>query len=501
MAQATPTAWRCAICGYVHRGGAPPECCLVCGAPASEFEPHVEPEPEKLSVATNRWQCTVCGYIHDGSEPPDVCPLCGAGRGQFEPAADEAPAAATALSEARVVVLGGGIAGLAAAERLRSVSPDARITLVSKESTLPYYRLNLTRYLAGEVARKDLTVHAEDWYHEQRIELSLGAEAVRLDPDGHAVELRDGGRLPFDRLILATGAQPFVPPIPGADLAGVVSLRTIEDADRILDAAQSGWRCLCIGGGLLGLETAGALARRGADVTVLEGHGSLMPSQLDQRAGALLANHLGTIGVKLRSGVHTKTLRGDQRVAGADLEEGGTVPADLVILATGVRSDTHLARQAGLLVKKGVVVDHRLFTSHPAVLAVGDVAEHLGVLYGNWSAAQAQGGIAGMSAVGLDVEFGGVPRSHTLKVLGLDVFSIGQFLPLDGSYRACAGETEGKYQSFIFRDGILVGANLLGSTALAGLVKKAIESKTNFSGLLATHPTADQVAETIAAMA
>ena len=135
------------------------------------------------------------------------------------------------------------------------------------------------------------------------------------------------------------------------------------------------------------------------------------------------------------------------------------------------------------------------------MLAVGDVAEHLGVLYGNWSVAQSQGAIAGMSAAGLDVEFGGVPRSHTLKVLGLDVFSIGQFLPLDGSYRVCAGETEGKYQSFVFRDGILVGANLLGSTALAGLLKKAIESKTDFSGLLARHPTADQVAETIAAMA
>ena len=501
MAEASAKAWRCTVCGYVHRGGAPPVCCPVCGVPASEFEPHVEPAPSKLALVSTRWRCTVCGYIHDGAEPPDACPLCGAGRGQFEPATDEAPAAAAAPSEAKVVILGGGIAGLAAAERLRSVAPDARINLVSRESTLPYYRLNLTRYLAGEVAREDLPVHPQAWYHEQRIELSLGAEAVRLDLDGRAVELRDGEQLPFDRLILATGAHPFVPPIAGADLAGVVSLRTIDDADRILDAARSGRRCLCIGGGLLGLETAGALARRGADVTILEGHGYLMPSQLDPRAGALLAEHLGTIGVKLRSGAHTKALRGDPQVIGVDIEEGGTIPADLVILATGVRSNTHLARQAGLLVKKGVVVDHRLFTSHPAVLAVGDVAEHLGVLYGNWSVAQSQGGIAGMSAVGLDVEFGGVPRSHTLKVLGLDVFSIGQFLPLDGSYRVCASETEGTYQSFVFRDGLLVGANLLGTTALAGLLKKAIESKRDFSGLLATHPTANQVAETMAAMA
>ena len=127
MAEASAKAWRCTLCGYVHRGGAPPVCCPVCGVPASEFEP----APSKLAVLSTRWRCTVCGHIHDGSEPPDACPLCGAGRGQFEPATDEAPAAVAAPSEARVVILGGGIAGLAAAERLRSVAPDARISLVS----------------------------------------------------------------------------------------------------------------------------------------------------------------------------------------------------------------------------------------------------------------------------------------------------------------------------------------------------------------------------------
>jgi nitrite reductase (NADH) large subunit len=399
-----------------------------------------------------------------------------------------------------VVILGGGIAGLAAAEGLRDVAPDARIVLVSKEPTLPYYRLNLTRYLAGEIIRGDLPVHPEAWYQEQRIELRQGIEATRLDLDARTVELRDGERLPFDRLILATGAHPFVPAIPGSDREGVLSLRTIEDADEILEAASAGRRCLCIGGGLLGLETAGALAHRGADVTVLESHGSLMPSQLDPRAGALLASHLGKIGVKLRSAVHTKELTGDRRVAGVALEEGGSVTGELVILATGVRSSTHLARQAGLTVKKGVVVDECLCTSHPEVLAAGDLAEHQGVLYGNWSVAQYQGGIAGRNAAGLTTAFGGVPRSHTLKVLGIDVFSIGQFLPLDGSYRVFALEADGTYQSFVFRDGLMVGANLLGTAALAGVLKKAIERKTDFSGLLASHPSAAQVAEFLTAM-
>ena len=501
MADASAQAWRCTVCGYVHRGGVPPESCPVCGASGSEFEPHAEPTPARPAAAVTRWRCTVCGYIHDGPEPPEECPLCGAAREQFEPVADEPPPSAAAGSDARVVILGSGIAGLAAAEGLRGVAPDARIVLISKEPTLPYYRLNLTRYLAGEITRGDLPVHSEDWYHEQRIELRQGIEATQLDLDARTVELRDGERLPFDRLVLATGAHPFVPPIPGADRDGVVSLRTIEDADLILGAVGSGRRCLCIGGGLLGLETAGALARRGADVTVLESHGSLMPSQLDPRAGALLAAHLGKIGVKLRSAVHVRELTGDRQVAGVALEEGGSVAGELVILATGVRSSTHLARQAGLTVKKGVVVDQCLCTSHPSVLAAGDIAEHLGVLYGNWSVAQSQGGIAGRNAAGLAMEFGGVPRSHTLKVLGIEAFSIGQFLPLDGSYRVFAVEADGTYQSFVFRDGLLVGANLLGTAALAGVLKKTIESKTDFSGLLASHPSAAQVAEGIAAMA
>ena len=170
----------------------------------------------------------------------------------------------------------------------------------------------------------------------------------------------------------------------------------------------------------------------------------------------------------------------------------------MVVLATGVRPNSYLARRAGLDVKKGVVVDNLLCTSHPDVLAAGDVAEHLGVLYGSWQVAHLQGGIAGSNAAGLGAEFGGAPRSHTLKVLGLDTFSLGQFLPLDGSFRQIAGEAEGAYRSFVFRDGLLVGANLVGSTALAGVVKQAVESRRDFSDLLSRQPAAGDIAACLA---
>ena len=492
----TPTkVWRCTVCGYVHREPKPPDCCPVCGADTSEFEPYEEAAAPAPREQAQRWRCLVCHYVHSGSGPPGPCPTCGSSKDEFEPlAADQGVQAGTPSAE-HVVVVGGGIAGLAAVESARKAAPQARVSLVCKETELPYYRLNLTRYLAGEVKREELPVHPESWYTEQRIELLRGAEAARLDLERQAVELRGGGRLPFDRLVLASGAHAFVPPLPGAQREGVSSLRTAGDADHILSAAQPGCRCMCVGGGLLGLETAAGLARRGADVTVLESFTHLMPSQLDPKAGALLAAQLARIGVKLRLAVHVKELVGDERVAGVVLEEGGALlPADLVVLATGVRPNSYLARQAGLSVKRGVVVDNWLRASHPRVFAAGDAAEHLGVLYGNWFVAQYQGHIAGMNAAGMNVEFGGVPRSHTLKVVGLDTFSIGQFTPLDGSYTVAAAEEAGGYRSFVFHDGQLVGANLAGDIGLASVLKKAIESKSDFSGLLARQATAAGIA-------
>ncbi|MCY3023918.1 MAG: FAD-dependent oxidoreductase [Planctomycetota bacterium] len=449
--------------------------------------------------STQAWRCTVCGYIHRGPQLPECCPVCGAHSSEFEPQATEERPAAVSSSAGRVVIVGGGIAGLSAAEAFRRAAPDAGVTLVCKEAELPYYRLNLTRYLAGEVEREDLPVHPASWYAEQRIELLRDAEAAEVDLNGLAIGLRGGKRLPFQTLILTSGAHPFVPPVPGAERAGVLSLRTIADAGRILAAAQPGCRCVCVGGGLLGLETAGGLARRGVDVTVVESFSHLMPSQLDARAGAVLAAHLVKLRIKLRAAVHVKEFAGNERVAGVVLQEGGAaLPADLVVLATGVRPNSSLARQAGLTVQKAIVVDNRLRTSHPRVFAAGDAAEHLGVLYGNWCVAQYQGSIAGMNAAGLNVEFGGVPRSHTLKVLGLDTVSIGQFTAPDGSYTVVAAEHDSGYHSFVFRDNLLAGSNLVGDTTLAAAVKKAIENKRDFSGLLAKHPSAADVAAHLA---
>jgi len=257
----------------------------------------------------------------------------------------------------------------------------------------------------------------------------------------------------------------------------------------------AGKDCLCVGGGLLGLETAGALVKRGARVTLVEGHGWLLPRQLNRRAGEILARLVQSSGIKLRTKARVREIKGDERVHGVQLDDGSLLNTDLLVVATGIRSNSYLGRMTGLDVNEGIVVDNLLQTSCPDVFAAGDVAEHHGCVYGTWGPSQYQGSIAGMNAVGANVEFGGIPRSNALKVLRLELFSIGQIEPVDGSYEIIEKEIEGKFFEFVFRDSHLVGAILLGDAGLAAGVKKAVESKLDFSSLLAKHPSAGDVLE------
>jgi nitrite reductase (NADH) large subunit len=467
--------------------------CPICGSPKEVFEAYQAPAKPAAKPKITRWRCLNCSYIHSGDQPPDVCPVCGALADCFEPVSEAMKETAQAQKAGKIVIVGAGIAGLSAAEAVRASSSDAEVTLIAKEKSPPYYRLNLTRYLAGEITETELPVKPQNWFAENRIQLLLGEEVSKLKLDQKTVELHQGGDKAFDKLILTVGAHPFMPPFSGVQREGVMNLRTLADAQRILQSDLTGKKCTCIGGGLLGLETAGALARQGAEVTLLEGHGWLLPRQLSRRAGEILAEHITSSGIDLRTKARTREILGDERVRGLLLEDERTIDTDLLVVATGIRSNSYLGRMAGLDVNQGIVVDNLLRTSHPDVFAAGDVAEHHGNIYGTWGPAQYQGGIAGMNALGANVEFGGIPRSNALKVLQLELFSVGQIEPVDGSYETFEREGEGEFFSFVFRDSHLVGAILLGDAKLATQAKKAIESKRDFSDVLIKRPTADDV--------
>lgn len=449
-------------------------------------------------IPSKAWECPICGYVHYGPEPPQECPICGASGSLFTelPAAAaepvETPAAQTAN---KIVIVGAGIAGVSAAEAARKAAPAAEIWLLSNEADLPYYRLNLTRYLMGEVRPEQLVLHPESWYASSRIHFMRGVELTGIDLPGKVVSLDDGTRVPFDRLVLTTGARPFVPPVPGASLPGVYTLRTRRDADAILAAVRGeclGKEVICIGGGLLGLETAGALAHQGVHVTVLENQAWLMPRQLNRPAAQVFQAYVEKLGIKVLKDAKVQAIVGERCVETVKLEDGNSLPAGLVIFSAGVRANTALAAQAGLLVRQGMIVDDALRTSHPDVFAAGDAAEHGGTLYGTWAPAQAQGAAAGQSAAGLPAVFQALPRAHTLKVLGIDLFSIGRITTTDAD-TVLEDTGEDGYTGFVFQANILVGAILLGDASASVVVKKAVENRLDGSALLAKRPAAREI--------
>ena len=473
------TAWKCDVCGYVHQGSEPPAQCPICGATADLFSPLALPAAPSTPAppsAAQRWSCAVCGHVHGGAAPPERCPVCTAGASFFEPEPDEQQAGEGAAGAGlRVVVAGAGVAGVTAAEHARRAAPGASVTLVGREPVQPYYRLNLTRLLAGLVERDTLWLHPASWYATQRIDL-VQADVRSIDRLAGEVLLDDGRRLPYDRLVLATGAHPFVPPVPGVARAGVHVLRTLADAQALVTRSARAQRAVCIGGGLLGLEAAGALAQRGLAVTVVEGAPGLLTRQLAEPAAALLEQHLATLGIAVVCGARVEALVGDESVQAVALADGRELPADVVVLATGVRPNSYLARQCGLKVRQGVVVDDRLQTSDPRIFAAGDVAEHAGRLYGIWPTAFSQGAVAGSNAGGGEAEFGVEAPSHRIKVLDVDLLSVGEFSPGDASYRVLEHQGPGTYRRLVLRDGALVGANLFGDTSLATALMELVRS-------------------------
>ncbi len=489
--------WRCTVCGYIHVGQEAPDCCPVCGVTPDMFEPAPDVSDMMRKGSPARWRCINCDYIHNGKEPPPSCPICGVGPEQFESLEEKHDVYGSGTLNGNIVVIGGGIAALSAAEAARRHAPGAGITLLSQEPRLPYYRLNLTRYLAGEIAPDSLQIHPDSWYAEQNIKIMAGAQVTSIDRAGKSIAIKKGTSLPYDRLIIATGAHSVIPSVPGIYRKNVISLRSMLDAEEILRLCTPGTRCVVIGGGVLGLEIAGALALRKLPVTLVEGYDWLLPRQLNRKGGERLISRLSHLGVHFACGAKITGIEGDEQVSRVLLDSAESLPADVVIVAAGVRCNSYLARLSGLEVNQGVVVDQYLCTSDPDIYAAGDVAEFQGVLYGTWGPAQLQGEIAGLNAAGGENIFAGISRSNSLKVIGVDLFSIGAIHPEDASYSVFEEDSDEHYRQFIFRDSSLAGAILLGDISIASQLKKLIESRTSCASLLAKAKNGREIFEGI----
>lgn len=388
-----------------------------------------------------------------------------------------------------LVIVGAGPAAVAAVEAIRRTGEGSPIVLVGAEGEPAYCRCLLAWVVAGKTGRADLDWRPESFYRQMNVECLWGQPAVRLDPEARTVELEGGRRLRYKMLLLATGAAAVRPPVPGADLAGIYILRTLADARAIARAADTAREAVVVGGGLVGLEAAEALASRGIAVTVVEAREHLMPEQLDARAGEMVAASLQTLGVEVRcrAGVASFVPGSGGRVMAVELAGGGSLAADLVVLATGVRPVVELAAGAGAEIRQGVIVDERMRTSLPDVFAAGDVAEvydpllEKNVVHGTWNVAVAQGRVAGRNMAGVPASYRpNLTAMHAGQIAGLAFAAIGQANVPEGGpfevhtlYRA----EPPVYRRLVLKDGRLVGALLVGDVSRAGVYQAYVARK------------------------
>lgn len=380
----------------------------------------------------------------------------------------------------KIVIIGGGIAGLTSAAEVRKNSETADITVISGEEISPYYRLNLIRYLAKEADKESLTIYPDSWYEERKIKLVGGQNVREVRKETRQLFLEDGTELSYDELIIANGAYPYIPPIKGAELENVITVRSIKDADFLLERMGDLDSCVCIGAGILGLEVAGAIAKNDVKVTMLESAPWLMPRQLNRMGAEKLKVALREMGIGVIENAAVEEIIGDNQCEGIRLSTGDVLKSKVVIITAGVRPDIQLGKTLGLKIKDGILVDNHMKTSEEHIYAAGDVTEHDGVLYGLWTVAQQQGKIAAQNALGMNTEFSPVPRSNVLKVLGIDMFSAGVLEVPDENSSQLEAETAESYISFILKEEKIIGSIVYGNKPLSLKVKFAIDKGYRF---------------------
>ncbi|AXK38177.1 nitrite reductase large subunit NirB [Crenobacter cavernae] len=377
------------------------------------------------------------------------------------------------MDRKKLVLVGNGMAGIRALEELFALAPDAYdVTVFGAEPHPNYNRILLSPVLAGEQDFCDIVLNDLAWYEEHNIRLYLNSKVEHIDRENKVVRAEDGTEVPYDVAILATGSQPFILPVPGRDLDGVLAYRDIADTQAMMDAAATGGDAVVIGGGLLGLEAANGLMKRGMRVTVVHLGKWLLERQLDETAGKLLEASLASRGMDFCLNAQTEALLDDGagRVAGVRLADGRVLPAKLVVMAVGIRPDAKLAEAAGLDCNRGVVVDDTLRTSDPSIYALGECANHRGIAYGLVAPLYEMAKVLAQHLAGTsEAAYQGSLLSTKLKVTGIELFSAGDFMGGDDCEDIVLSDpAAGLYKRLVIKGDKLVGACLYGDSADGG---------------------------------
>jgi len=386
----------------------------------------------------------------------------------------------------RLVVIGNGMAGMRTIDELLTLAPDLYdITVFGAEPHGNYNRILLSPVLAGEKQIADIMLHPREWYAANGITLHAGDPVTRIDRARRVVHSRDGIAVPYDRLLIATGSKPFMLPVPGNTLPGVIAFRDIQDVESMMVAARNHRHAVVIGGGLLGLEAANGLLRQGMDVTVLHVADALLNRQLDKPAAALLKQALEARGLRFLLGASTAAILGDERVSGVQLADGTVIDADLVVMTIGVRPNAELAREAGLHCDQAIVVDDTLQTYDPRVYAVGECVQHRRALFGLVAPIWDQARVCAAHLAGAGHRrYVQQATATKLKVTGIDLYSAGDIIGEAGTedlvLRDPARDT---YKRLVLKDGRLVGAVLYGDVRDGNWYFDLIQRRVSVAGI------------------
>lgn len=328
----------------------------------------------------------------------------------------------------KLILIGSGMVGARFIERLLHEAPDKYdIRVFNKEPIGGYNRIMLSPVLSGEKSLPEIMTHDHDWFEERNVHLQVSTEIVAVDQQAKTVTTDLGAVYSYDTLVIATGSKPFVIPVPGADLPGVVTFRDTRDVNIMLEASAKHLKAVVIGGGLLGLEAANGLMIRGMDVTVIHRGDVLMNMQMDSVSGGLLQKSLEDKGMKFAMSANTAEILGETVVTGVKLADGQIIPADLVVMAVGIRPNVGVGKKLGLEINHGIIVNDQLETSAECIYALGECVEHRGLLYGLVAPLYEQAQVLAETLAGKPSAYQGSFISTKLKVTGISLFSAGEF--------------------------------------------------------------------------
>lgn len=465
-------------------------------------------------MKVKKWRCTVCDEMFDYDKKPATCPVCGVGQEMFELVEVEV-SEKSIEKETDIIIIGGGVAAVNAADAISSRNKKARITIICKENYLPYYRTRLTELLDTDIPLERLEIKKESWYQDRNIKVILGQEVKSIDEKEKKVILgcKEQGikfnsldidseskcfvpvvenstnveEIKYDSLVIASGAKCFVPPFENKNLKNVRVIRELAETLDIKNNEKEYKNAVVIGGGVLGLEAAWGLKNVGIDVTVLEVMPKILPRQLDDKGSALLEEIIVAAGVKVEKGVQVKGFEGKDKVEKVVLNDGREFLADIVIISAGIAPNKDFILSCGIEANKGIVVNEKMETCVEDIYACGDIAEFNGKVIGLWQVAMEQGKIVGANICGEELVYKEQIQPLNFEGMNTCLLSVGDVHSdsLENDYVEEFDRDKKIYKKFVFSNGILKGAILIGDTAKSISIIRGVREGIRKSDILA----------------